>query len=323
MAAFRFCDDGCMTATSLAQSETENIVSLLFGRAEAVSEPAKLARQQHLSYLYRNIRRLPSGYTGADSTRPWLVYWTVQSMSLLDEVMEVNLARACVDFLYTCQHETGGFGGGPLQRAHLATTYSSIASLSILANHPELKHRDVFAPLNRDALRQYLMRCKHDSGRFKVSADGESDTRGAYCALASAALAGLFHVTEEERKSGAQVECALWHNTAQWIARCQTYEGGFGGEPNNEAHGGYSYCALSALSIIEQFRRYRSAELQVTYAPTQLDLDFKQLTVGSFWGRCVGYFGFTLSHSLCFPVLVVSKADALRGWLPRSHWKTR
>lgn len=33
--------------------------------------------------------------------------------------------------------------------------------------------------------------------------------------------------------------------------RCQTYEGGFGGVPGVEAHGGYSYCALAALDILQ------------------------------------------------------------------------
>lgn len=30
----------------------------------------------------------------------------------------------------------------------------------------------------------------------------------------------------------------------------QTYEGGIGGEPGNEAHGGYTYCGLAALSLV-------------------------------------------------------------------------
>lgn len=29
----------------------------------------------------------------------------------------------------------------------------------------------------------------------------------------------------------------------------QTYEGGLGGEPGNEAHGGYTYCGLAALIL--------------------------------------------------------------------------
>ncbi len=31
----------------------------------------------------------------------------------------------------------------------------------------------------------------------------------------------------------------------------QTYEGGLGGEPGNEAHGGYTYCGLAALMLAD------------------------------------------------------------------------
>ena len=33
---------------------------------------------------------------------------------------------------------------------------------------------------------------------------------------------------------------------------CQTYEGGMGGYPGNEAHGGYTFCALAALEILKK-----------------------------------------------------------------------
>ena len=39
---------------------------------------------------------------------------------------------------------------------------------------------------------------------------------------------------------------------AEYLLSCQTYEGGFGGEPFNEAHGGYNFCALAALLILGQ-----------------------------------------------------------------------
>lgn len=32
----------------------------------------------------------------------------------------------------------------------------------------------------------------------------------------------------------------------------QTYEGGLGGEPGNEAHGGYTFCGLAALVLVDQ-----------------------------------------------------------------------
>lgn len=34
--------------------------------------------------------------------------------------------------------------------------------------------------------------------------------------------------------------------------RDQTYEGGLGGEPGNEAHGGYTYCGLAAMALAGQ-----------------------------------------------------------------------
>ena len=41
--------------------------------------------------------------------------------------------------------------------------------------------------------------------------------------------------------------------TIDFIASCQTYEGGFGGEPFTEAHGGYAYCAVAALQLADRF----------------------------------------------------------------------
>ena len=36
------------------------------------------------------------------------------------------------------------------------------------------------------------------------------------------------------------------------LCRCQTHEGGIGGYPGVEAHGGYTFCALAAMEILEQ-----------------------------------------------------------------------
>jgi protein farnesyltransferase subunit beta len=68
---------------------------------------------------------------------------------------------------------------------------------------------------------------------------GELDVRGAYCAISSAKLADF----------PAKTERTLFAGTPKWIAECQTYEGGFGGAPGLEAHGGYSFCAAAALVL--------------------------------------------------------------------------
>jgi hypothetical protein len=56
---------------------------------------------------------------------------------------------------------------------------------------------------------------------------------------------------------GAPARCgsgaaACYHAAALPASRgppLQTYEGGLGGEPGNEAHGGYTFCGLAALAL--------------------------------------------------------------------------
>ncbi|XP_013793080.2 protein farnesyltransferase subunit beta-like [Limulus polyphemus] len=62
-------------------------------------------------------------------------------------------------------------------------------------------------------------------------------TRGVYCALAVARLTNIF--TPD-----------LFDGTAEWVVRCQTYEGGFGGVPGMEAHGGYTFCGFASLVLL-------------------------------------------------------------------------
>lgn len=69
--------------------------------------------------------------------------------------------------------------------------------------------------------------------------DGEVDCRGTYTVIA---VARILNILTPELTAGV----------AEYLLRCQTYEGGFGGEPGNEAHGGYNFCALAALTILNK-----------------------------------------------------------------------
>lgn len=55
---------------------------------------------------------------------------------------------------------------------------------------------------------------------------GEVDVRGCYTAVS---VAHVLDIMVPE----------VVENLADYILRCQTYEGGIGGEPGAEAHGGY------------------------------------------------------------------------------------
>lgn len=143
-----------------------------------------------------------------------------------------------MSFLRRCQHPRGGFGGGPQQMAHVATTYAATAALVTLGG-PE-----ALGSLDRAALLGFLGRMVLPPGRgggFSVHDGGEADLRACYCSVAAAFLAGL--------DAGALAGRA---GLAEYVRRCQTYEGGLGGEPGNEAHGGYTYCGLAALVLVGQ-----------------------------------------------------------------------
>ena len=79
---------------------------------------------------------------------------------------------------------------------------------------------------------------KDASNGFRMHDDGEVDVRGTYTAIAVAALTNV--LTPE-----------LVEGVAEYAASCQTYEGGFGGEPGVEAHGGYGFCAIATLCILD------------------------------------------------------------------------
>jgi protein farnesyltransferase subunit beta len=81
-----------------------------------------------------------------------------------------------------------------------------------------------------------------NQGALRAHDDGEVDTRTVYCAVAVCAAL----------KMPLQ---PLFEGTGAWLARCQTYEGGVGAEPHNEAHGGYSYCGLAAALLLGEAHR--------------------------------------------------------------------
>ena len=91
---------------------------------------------------------------------------------------------------------------------------------------------------------------KQPDGSFRMHDKGEVDIRGSYCALNTALL---LNVITPELVSGA----------GDFISRCQTYEGGLGPIPNVEAHGGYTFCGLAAMCLIEQSEKLDLPALSV------------------------------------------------------------
>lgn len=195
----------------------------------------QIHRIQHIKYLETSLRSLSTNYECLDSSRPWLVYWILNAAHLLNFQFPDDLLDRTVDFLIKCRCDTGGFGGGPGQLAHLAPTYAACNALCIIGT-PK-----AYEAIDKPSLITFLWSVReHSTGAFRMHVDGEIDVRGVYCAVSVAKLVNIS--LEEERE--------LFKATVDWIVDCQTYEGGMGGVPYQEAHGGYTFCGIASLALL-------------------------------------------------------------------------
>ncbi|KNC78255.1 hypothetical protein SARC_09312, partial [Sphaeroforma arctica JP610] len=141
-----------------------------------------------------------------------------------------------IDYISRCKNVDGGFGGGPQQLSHLAPTYAAVNCLASLQNE------DALRVIDREGLIEWIKTLKQPDGSFVMHIGGEIDVRGAYCAVSVLKLCCVPKTMRD----------GVFKGTAEWIAQCQTYEGGISGVPGCEAHGGYGFCGVSAMCLLER-----------------------------------------------------------------------
>ncbi|XP_076651386.1 farnesyl transferase beta subunit [Halictus rubicundus] len=222
-------DENHKTNTSMEQECVENSVLKFY----KLSHTPTLMTQNHLKKLKMLITNLDVTFESLDCSRPWLCYWILHSLQILGYHLDDKERCRIVSFLAKCQSSEGGFGGGPGQYPHLATTFAAVNALCILGTRQAYPYRVI----DRKALKRFLTSLRGEDGSFSIHVDGEVDIRGIYCALTVAKLTNVY--TPE-----------MFKGSEDWIAKCQTWEGGFGGCPGMEAHGGYTYCGLASLVLL-------------------------------------------------------------------------
>jgi len=243
---------GLATATLEEQSALDAKVSKGYSLVQAaqasqeVEGELSLQRKLHTKYLYGGLGELPGGFVSLDASRPWICYWVLHSLALLEAPLpgQPGCPESCpsdsevVSFLASCQHPDGGFGGGPGQLAHLAPTYAAVCALVTLGTEEAL------SAIDRQAMWSFLQRMavpRERGGGFTVHEGGEVDIRGSFTALAVAHMLCL-----DVQRLGELAD-AVGH-----LRRCQTFEGGLAGEPGNEAHGGYAFCGVAAAALLRR-----------------------------------------------------------------------
>lgn len=221
-----------------------------------------LDRKEHVKQLINGLtKQLPTEYTSLVPQQTWTVYWITHSLALLEQQQQLStVTQDVIQMLKDCAHPDGGYGGGPGQIAHLATTYAAVNALITLGDDLALESID------RLKLLAFLHRLKQADGSFAMHEDGEIDSRATYCALSTLRVLNIS-------------DLILLENVADWILSCQTYEGGFGATPGNEAHGGYTFCCVASLCLMNQLKRANIPSLLRWLANRQLEAD------GGFCGR--------------------------------------
>lgn len=202
----------------------------------AQSFALEVQRDNHIEYLTRGLRGLAPSFGSLDASRPWICYWIIHSLALLGEPIDAELEDSVIDFLSRCQDPSGGYGGGPGQLPHLATTYAAVNSLITLGGSRSL------SSINRDRVHNFLRQMKQPSGGFRMHDGGEIDVRACYTAIS---VASTLNILDDE----------LAEKVGDFILSCQTYEGGIAGEPGSEAHGGYTFCGLATMILVNEADR--------------------------------------------------------------------
>ncbi|ESK93160.1 farnesyltransferase subunit beta [Moniliophthora roreri MCA 2997] len=279
-------NDSFPTPTSQVQAETEDVLAKHVPLSDETVKPI-LQRNNHLRFLIRNLTQgFPSRYVSQDASQPWLVFWTLQAFSVLQVGMDPGHKRRAIDRILSCQHPEGGFGGGPSHEAHLLPTYAAVCSLAIVGSPGENGGWD---QIDRKKLYDFFMSLKQPDGSFTVSRQGEVDVRGIYCLLAVATLLNI--LTPE-----------LVARTPEFIASCQTYEGGFASASHpfftpsgtllssprpqlGEAHGGYTFCAVASWVLLQPFVQNALKINMRNLVRWLVQMQGSRIEIGGFRGR--------------------------------------
>jgi protein farnesyltransferase subunit beta len=287
-------NDMIETTTSKEQSETEDLIEKYFKVYRLAPEhnfkTIKLSRDFHILYLLNGLKGLPSAFESLDASQPWLIYWIVHALDMLNALDQIPIETIdkIVDYLGNqCQNrKSGGFGGGPYQLSHLAATYAAVNALCVINPYTSVKN-SALDVIDRDLLYKFLLSLKdRESGGFHMHHSGELDIRGCYTALA---VATLLNICTDELIDGVK----------RYVINSQTYEGGIGSYPGNEAHGGYAFCGLASLILIKNWEGLNLNEIIHWCASRQMSFE------GGFQGRTNKLVDSCYSFwvGACFPLL--------------------
>eukprot|EP00211_Chloroparvula_japonica_P005719 CAMPEP_0119124058 /NCGR_PEP_ID=MMETSP1310-20130426/3791_1 /TAXON_ID=464262 /ORGANISM="Genus nov. species nov., Strain RCC2339" /LENGTH=359 /DNA_ID=CAMNT_0007113947 /DNA_START=31 /DNA_END=1106 /DNA_ORIENTATION=+ len=238
-----------------------------------------LNRKLHTAFWTHMLNGLTSHYSGQESNRMSLLYFVLGALDLLDALPSDERKAEIIDWIYAQQilpdesgeftsycgwrgspflghpHTTGGSGAVEHDHCHIAMAYTALANLCVLG--------DDFGRVNREAVLTALRELQCPDGSFRPNTfPCESDMRFVFCATAISAFLDDW--------SGMNAKKA-----DEYILRSRTYEKVFGQGPGQEGHGGSTYCAVAALSLLGKLGDLKEKEDSVRWLLERQTLGFQ------------------------------------------------
>ena len=106
------------------------------------------------------------------------IYWALTGLYLMDAMDRLDQKRI-TEWVLSCQHENGGFGGSERHDPHMLYTLSAVQILALF---------DSLDLIDADKVANYVGSLQRDNGSFAGDGWGEVDTRFSYCAISCCSL---------------------------------------------------------------------------------------------------------------------------------------
>jgi len=218
-------------------------------------------KHRHIKYFERCFKMLPYYYTSADTNRMTFLFFCLSGLDLLgalDEVITPDIKEKTIEWIYAQQIHPDpkignigqcGFRGAPFlghkfepnatetihepyDASNLAMTYTALICLIILGDDLSL--------VDKKAIIESISKLQQEDGSFAPVIFGmEFDMRFLYCAVVISYILNDW--------SGINIEKAL-----EFIKNSQTYDFGISQGNGLESHGGPTFCAIAALSLMDK-----------------------------------------------------------------------
>ncbi|KAL7310513.1 geranylgeranyl transferase type-1 subunit beta [Mucor circinelloides] len=230
---------------------------------EGTAQSPLFSKEKLAKYFKSNLCMLPTPYTQTETNRVTLAFFCLGALSLLGELdrcVTKENKHDWIEWIYAQQVlPTGqepdanealcGFRGSSwsgrkfdphaetckfqhYDSSHIANTYTALLNLLILG--------DDLSRVNRKAIVKTLSLLQQEDGSVAPTFGSlERDVRFIFCACSISYILNDW--------SGINIE-----KTVQHIKQLQSFEYGVAQCPDQEAHGGSTFCGIAALALMDK-----------------------------------------------------------------------